>query len=172
VAALTNDLTNVYRLPNAKSAGDVQNIADALNHPAAGRVFGYTAYAFAEGRAIIVRSRTLPPQHLSAADRIAMMDWLVKQLDQPPEQTPQVSEDYKVPMDFYPANRRPSAEFLRVYRFTATEPMRQFREDTEHAFGKGRGLVVTAVDAPRMVVVYGSAEELAKAAQVSQQIGQ
>jgi len=165
-----DDLTCVYRLTNAKSAGDVQEVVSALGPPGA-RVFGYTAYAYSEGRAIIVRSRAIQPQHLSVADRIAMMDWLVKQLDQPPARTPQVSEDYKVPMDFYPANRRPSDEFLRVYRFTAREPMWQFRKDTEQAFGKGRGLVTT-VDAPRTVVVYGSAEELAKAAQVSQQSGQ
>ena len=131
-----DDLTSIYRLTNSKSAGDVQDVVDALSRPGAARVFGYTACAYSEGQAVIVRSRTVPPQHLSATDRIAMTDWLVKQLDQAPAPTPQVSEDYKIPMDFYPANRRPSDEFLRVYHFAAREPMWQFRSRRS---GRGAG---------------------------------
>jgi hypothetical protein len=59
-------------------------VAGALNTTGA-RVFDYRVYN--PGRAIIVRSGVRVEKRISAADRIALTDWLVKQLDQSPTQT-------------------------------------------------------------------------------------
>jgi hypothetical protein len=72
----------VYRLTNTEPAGDVQEIARALSTPASW-LTGYRVWAYNPGRAILVRSNSPRLARTSAADEIAIIDWLVKQLDQP-----------------------------------------------------------------------------------------
>jgi hypothetical protein len=158
----------VYRLTNAQSAADVDDVAGGLNQ-AQRNLFAYKVWAYEPDRAIVVRSHVRPQERTSATDQIAMADWLAKQLDQSPVQTERNSEDYRVPKAFDGLpNRRSPDEFVRVYYFTARETMWQFRKDAEQAIGKGR---VRTIDMPRAAVVYGDSEALSKADQIKQQIG-
>jgi hypothetical protein len=153
------DVTSVYRLTNTESPGDVQEIVRALDTPASW-LSGHRVFAYNPGRAILVRSDSRQLARTSAADEIAITDWLVKQLDQPPATTSYTSEDYRVPA---------GNEFVHVYHLTNRETMWQLRNAAEQAFGKGRGRV-SSVDIARAVVVYGDAEALATAERVKRQI--
>lgn len=145
------DVTRVFYLTHAKSPQDLQALASAVRSAAdIRRMFTYNA-----ARAIIMRSAAA--DRVPADQQVAMAEWLVKQLDQPPSPS-QTSEEHRVPGG--------TDDLVRVFHVTKASTIQAFKQS---AGGNAR---VFTLDTPRIVMLRGSESQLAVATQLMQQVEQ
>ena len=149
--ASAGDVTRVFYLANAKSPQDLQALASAVRSAAdIRRMFTCNA-----ARAIIMRAAA--PDRVPADQQVAMAEWLVNQLDQPPSPA-QTSEEYRVPGE--------TDDLVRVFHVTKAATIQAFKQP---AGGNAR---VFTLDTPRIVMLRGSESQLAVATQLMQQAEQ
>ena len=136
------DLDRVFHFTNAETAQAMQEIATVI------RAMTEMTQVSAD-----TAQKTLAVR--GTAGQIALADWLFNELDKPPQQTPDTAtHEYKLP---------DSGEIVRVFYLTHTETVRDLQEVATVVRSIGTIRRMFTYNAPRAVAMRGTAEQVALA---------
>jgi hypothetical protein len=145
-----NDSIRVFRIANAKSVQDFQEMANTMRTMAEiRRVFTYNP-----GRAMAVRG---------TPEELGMADWLQKQLDKPGPQS-QASEEFRV--------SGAADDVMRVFYLPASQPADAFQQSAKQIRTTLEIRRVFTYNALRALSVRGTESQLALAQHMIEEIGQ
>jgi hypothetical protein len=145
-----NDSIRVYRVANAKSVQDFQEIANNMRTMAEiRRMFTYNT-----GHAMAVRG---------TPEELGMADWLLKQLDKPGPQS-QASEEFRV--------SGAADDVMRVFYLPSSQPVEAFQQSAKQIRTTLEIRRVFTYNALRALSVRGTESQLALAQHMIEEIGQ